>query len=705
MPAVSTYGMSSNTYVNGLLGGYKWAVNSFTYSFPTLGSYYGSGYGNGENVTGFGALNGAQQGMVTSALSMYSSIANLKFSLISETSTQHADFRFAQSDRPSTAWAYFPTTAAEGGDAWFNKSGGKYASPVKGNYAFATFVHEIGHALGLEHPHENGMPVERDSMEYSVMSYRSYVGASTTMGYVNETYGFAQSLMMYDIAAIQHMYGANFTTYSGSTTYRWNPTTGEMSIDGVGQGAPGANRIFLTVWDGGGNDTYDFSNYDTSLKVDLRPGEWTTTSASQLAKLRYDGSKLAVGNIANALQYNNDARSLIENAVGGTGNDAITGNQAANSLRGGAGLDTLTGGAGNDVLDGGSGQDTVVYGGKRGDYGVTLLADGSLRIVDLRSGSADGQDTVIGTELFKFSDRVYSLSELGGTSTVVQPPVEPPVQPPVVSGKAIIGTYASDIISATSANVALRTTDAGDTISGGFGNDRIDAGAGKDVIDGGAGNDTINAGAGDDVIRISSADALYDVIRAGESGETAGDTLELMSNVHLNGFSALGSEVEILKGNSFGINGMAGNETYDLRELKAVSGLRYVDGGSGMDFMFGSRFADNLMGGAGNDMIAAGCGSDTLSGGAGNDFFVFSTDAGGASTDWIADFGDRFGDEDVLDLSGIFSGVRTTNFATWKGIYVKQVGYDSVISFGDDKVVLANVRATNLDFHDFDFVI
>ena len=42
--------------------------------------------------------------------------------------------------------------------------------------------------------------------------------------------------MTYDIAAAQHMYGANFSTNSGNTTYSWSPTTGEMLINGLGQG-------------------------------------------------------------------------------------------------------------------------------------------------------------------------------------------------------------------------------------------------------------------------------------------------------------------------------------------------------------------------------------------------------------------------------------------------------------------------------------
>ena len=89
--------------------------------------------------------------------------------------------------------------------------------------------------------------------------------------------------MMYDIAAVQTMYGANYATNSGDTVYKWSPTTGEMSLNDVGMGAPAGNKIFMTIWDGGGQDTYDFSNYTTALAVNLQPGGWTTASTTQLA--------------------------------------------------------------------------------------------------------------------------------------------------------------------------------------------------------------------------------------------------------------------------------------------------------------------------------------------------------------------------------------------------------------------------------------
>ena len=227
------------------------------------------------------------------------------------------------------------------------------------------------------------IPADQDSGEYSVMSYRSYVGAPTSQGYTNETWGYPQTLMMYDIAAIQQMYGANFNYNGGNTVYKWDPNTGQEFVNGVGQATPGANRIFMTVWDGGGNDTYDFSNYTTNLSVNLQPGGWTTASTAQLAYL--GNGHYAIGNIANALLYENNPASLIENAIGGSGNDTITGNTANNKI---------TGGAGNDHLDGLGGTDTAVFSGLSTNYQITQNADGSWTVADLRSGSPDGTDTL-----------------------------------------------------------------------------------------------------------------------------------------------------------------------------------------------------------------------------------------------------------------------------------------------------------------------
>lgn len=399
MPAATTYAPSGDAYIDGVLDSWKWAVRDFTFSFPASGSFYESNYGDNEPLYGFAGLNSAQKTTARAAFEQLSSVANLTFTEITESATQHADLRLASSSIPNTAWAYSPSMSPEGGDTWFSTGSGDFAAPVKGNYAFTSFLHEIGHALGLDHPHEGTvMPAGRDSMEYTLMSYNSYVGSADD-GYMNETWGYSQSLMMYDIAALQHMYGANYSTQGGNTVYSWNAATGEMFINGKGRGAPGDNAVFLTVWDGGGTDTYDFSNYTTSVKVDLRPGEWTTTSASQLAKLHYDGSKIAVGNIANALLHNNDTRSLVENANGGSADDNITGNIQNNTLLGGHGNDWMKGGGGSDRLDGQAGWDTAAF-----DFSLTdaKLTYNDRAMVLENNGSFDHLFSI---EQFQFLDR------------------------------------------------------------------------------------------------------------------------------------------------------------------------------------------------------------------------------------------------------------------------------------------------------------
>ncbi|WP_114944498.1 M10 family metallopeptidase C-terminal domain-containing protein [Microvirga calopogonii] len=357
--------------IDGVLSGERWDSLDLTYSFPSAANIYGGRYGNGENQNNFQPLTAIQSATVRKVFAMISDVTDLSFVEIQETSSQQADLRLARSDEPNTAWTYLPTKAPEAGDAWFRTSGGWFDLPIPGNYAYYVFIHEILHQIGLKHGNEatgfGAMTPDRDSMEYSLTTYRSYVGAAGR--YVeNEGWSFGQTLMMYDIAALQRMYGADFSTRSEDTTYRWSPSTGETFIDGVGQGAPGGNRVFMTLWDGGGNDTFDFSNYRVGLSVDLRPGEWSTTSAQQLADL--GGGRPARRSIANALLYNGDVRSLIENAVGGTGSDVLVGNAAPNTLRGGPGADrlsgldgadTLHGGAGRDVLTGGEGKDVFVF--------------------------------------------------------------------------------------------------------------------------------------------------------------------------------------------------------------------------------------------------------------------------------------------------------------------------------------------------------
>ena len=144
-----------------------------------------------------------------------------------------------------------------------------------------------------------------------------------------------QTPMLYDIAAIQHLYGANYNTRAGNNTYAWN-----------------ASQAFVeTIWDGGGIDTIDASNQGISVTVNLNPGTFSNIGSE------YDGSWYSANNNL-VIAYG----VTIENAVGGAGNDVLIGNAADNYLFGGSGNDTIVGGSGYDILTGGTGYDTFVLG-------------------------------------------------------------------------------------------------------------------------------------------------------------------------------------------------------------------------------------------------------------------------------------------------------------------------------------------------------
>jgi serralysin len=370
--AVTDVVASGDNLIDGVLSDASWSGDSLSYAFPDKASDYRYG---GEKNHGFSAVESNIRSAARYILDQsYGGKANDGFSVegftkltINEGADATSEIRYANSNSANpTAYAYYPSNTQRGGDVWFGDNYA-YENARLGNYAFATVIHETGHALGLKHPHESGNGLEAlsrryDSLEYSVMSYRSYEGASTKTGYVNETWGFPQSFMMADIAALQYLYGADFYTNGGDTVYKWKPDSGSTFVNGDAALKPGGNRIFATIWDGGGTDTYNLEAYRDDLLIDLRPGQHSRFSNAQRAHLDADDSgRFAKGNIYNALLYNGDERSLIENAVGGSGDDVIRGNSAENRLWGSQGADRLSGGMEHDVLIGGGGADVFVF--------------------------------------------------------------------------------------------------------------------------------------------------------------------------------------------------------------------------------------------------------------------------------------------------------------------------------------------------------
>jgi hypothetical protein len=330
-------------------------------------------------VDNFQAVTAEQTAAILTSFNLVSSYTLLTFEAASSSST--ASLRFARNTAtgaPSTG-GYPPGLADDGfpygtwasGDAWL-AGNANVTSNYFGTDDFSSVMHEFGHTLGLKHGHEvkpNGaLAREFDNHEFSVLTYRTYTGSPfDPIG--REVDGSSpQSFMMFDISALQSMYGANFSRLGRQDTYRWHGTSGQQTINNEqapNTGPSSTGKIFSTVWTQGAAATYDLSAFTQDQVDDLRPGRWLTFSTNQLADLNPADTSpefRAQGNVYNALLYYGDLKSAIANLTTGIGNDTLIGNDRDNVLRAGDGNDIVVTSGGNDIVSGGAGADTMHFG-------------------------------------------------------------------------------------------------------------------------------------------------------------------------------------------------------------------------------------------------------------------------------------------------------------------------------------------------------
>lgn len=696
-------GATGDAKIDGILSGVKWA-GSITYADTDSAADYQSGYFSDADGDGTSAQNeGFSQFTAQQTLALHTALNSSTYTQLSsawgfsvegftnldisynETSDSTATIRAANSSDAGTAYAYYPNNGVYGGDTFFGNTydSGIYSlkTPVAGNYAWHTMLHELGHSLGLKHGQSTGgpsnvaLPYEWDSIEFSVMTYRSYVGDPLTGGYSYEQWGAPQTYMMLDIAALQQMYGADYTVQSGNTVYSWSPTTGETYINGGLAIDPGGNRIFATIWDGGGIDTYDLSNYATNLTLDLNPGGYSVFSNAQLAYL--GDSNYARGNVFNALLFGGNSASMIENATGGSGSDVISGNYLDNVLIGNAGNDAIYAGSGNDTISGGDGNDYLfgdfgddtINGGAGddiidGSYGIDTIYGGAGNDIIYGSWTSDTVYGEAGNDVFIIrqtsSDTEYGDNTSGGSGTdrldlsqivttygaIVNLTAGTWQYNPLYGGPWTIssvenvdGTQLDDIITGSSSANVINGNGGADQIDGAAGNDTLNGGAGSDIVAGGDGNDYLYGDGGDDLL---IGGAGNDIIEGGSGrdlayGEAGDDTFKLFDGWN-------GSYGEIFVGgagsDTFDISGTSvGTSTINLTDGTfaytpggagpiSLSSVENAIGSAGADTLIGSAEANSLYGLSGSDSLYGLDGNDVLDGGLGNDLLD-----GGAGTD------------------------------------------------------------------------
>lgn len=391
---------------------------SLTYSFLSSRPAYAT-----TDEVGFGVVNSAMKAGIIKALASISELVNIDFTQVA---AQQGQITFATSSQldQSSAWAYGPffgTTTSSGeitavredklsGSVWINNDIPWTAADWKpGAFGYATLLHELGHALGLKHPFQGddfggGFVLDSfyDDESNTVMSYTTAPHSLQLVNVVGSAAtGFSwdyenvkpSTMMVMDIEALQHLYGANKDTRSGSTVYDWDTN----------------EELLETIWDGGGMDTLDCSNQVFTCEIDLRAGQFSSIGWRQTTDQLKVGFDLPAAFNMDFLDpmlllelysgYRNLAIAkgvIIENATGGSGNDDILGNSVNNRLLGGAGRDTIAGGQGNDRLDGGAGLDRLNGGAGNDLFDFNKLADTgkTLASADIVLGFVRGSDRI-----------------------------------------------------------------------------------------------------------------------------------------------------------------------------------------------------------------------------------------------------------------------------------------------------------------------
>ena len=317
--------------------------------------------------TQFQPLSLAQRDAVRDAFAIWGEFINVTFV---EGPVATADINLGNLSTTEdyfSAYANYPSRSREGGDIWISTNSPANQEIGLAQPGFRTILHEIGHSLGISHPgNYNAAPnvdltyaanaeYYQDSLQYTIMSYF----ASSSTGAVRTS--FAATPLAHDIAAIQSIYGANMTTRTGDTIYGFNSNAGRAAFDFTLNTAP-----VIGIWDAGGRDTLDFSGWNSNSRIDL------ATGASSDGGGQTFNVQIAFG-------------TTIENAIGGGGDDALSGNGSNNVLRGGGGNDSLNGGAGADIF-------VFTAAGDSADY--ELRSDGKKFLPDILGDFVSGTDRI-----------------------------------------------------------------------------------------------------------------------------------------------------------------------------------------------------------------------------------------------------------------------------------------------------------------------
>ncbi len=578
-----------------------------------------------------------------------------------------------------------------------------------GGYVFDSFIHELGHEFGLNHPglynysgpggvqinYLNNATWIYDRQQYSVMSYFDGIDVG------EDSRWSASTPLMGDIEAVIRRFFSTVDANGVRTYQQIDLNTGDNVY---GFGAPegsykltssGMQRdIGFVIHDTGGKDTINFSGSTAGTILDLRAGQFSSVNGHN------NNVSIFAGHNADGTDY------YIENGIGSRFNDILIGNDGANVLDGRGGADRMAGNGGDDTYFVDSMDDIVREEANGGNDTVILLS----RDLNIRK--------IANVENIIYADE--STPQPGGGGGEPAPIIGDTTLTSIIYGDrgnntldggsgddTIFGQGGDDLIIGGRDSLASRdinntidvadledqteSDDGNDTLYGGGGNDTILGGQGNDILDGGDGNDTLSGQAGIDIFRGGAGSDTVDYSRE--------SPFQLIVNLAANfaeGGTASGDtfySIENLIGSDDRIDRFIG--TAVANHFWGRGGGDVFNGGAGNDILDGGNDGDIIYGEAGNDTVIGGSGQDYLDGGAGIDTVVYAGSTAGVTVDLtkgMATGGDADGPAQVVGRGtvirhDILAGFENVVGSSFNDHLIGNAG-DNVLSggAGDDRL-------------------